>query len=1090
MDHQVLGEELEDALREPVPLPAPLALLRGQLAPPARLTLMLELISLMWHGDAANSQIALYRRVANGLDDPEAAEIGLREVLDPEGPLEHSERLTRLDFSASPSADVQLPPGSVEKVRVYLIQGTVLIRNRSEEPLRVRGSILQKDYFLPLRSTDTIELGGWILEFADFLAFAQGSQQGSAADDYFLTLDNAELSIARSRTRESMARLRFGRFTELELLKDPEKVTLEGMEKQPEVGDTVTLPYHINLITKEGLAFSLDSLRRSGLQSGQRFALPSAHRKVLVSNEAGKLSGSDSLLLTPGLAGSFLLEIEFDAATGSGKIKVLSCARPIMVDGVSVSSGFVGNLENGALLRLSARQALRCRFSDNILDEERNLVRELHVEGVNFAFRRSGRTVDNLSFEVNRGQMLCIIGPSGSGKSTLLEILAGQRKPQKGAVRLNGLSLYDRRKRLAPLISFMPQEEALQANLSVREHLRHACSIRRPHLSRKVIARRVDFVLSELGLSPVGKRLVGNADSKNLSGGERSRLNAGLDLIGGGEIFLFDEPISGLSSKDAEHVITSLRQLARDKIVVTTLHRPSQRVLDNFDLVLLLDRGGRMAYFGPPRHLIDYFKAAQKDLRLPDPGTNGADFAFDILETPSLAGSKQTNGSSPQSTQADDRSRRRFTPEFWQERFENRRVMAQLSLTRATPATGLVTLPMAEDDLPAPEPPRHGWRQKLTILRTHFARSIRSRLRHSGSFYSIWLEAPILAVLVAMTLHASPEGSYEFNDALHLPVYLFLTVTVAMFFGLTNSATEISRDRPILRRERNYQIHPTYYLAAKFVTLMIVLTAQSVTFLGVSHRMLEIRGMLGTHLIWMILTGCCGSAIALMVSSMSRSERTALSSIPLILVPQILLAGALVPFSEMNRGLFINGSEARDRGAEPVPSAIIPLRYAYEGLTVAQATQNPFELRRREFQSQIEALKSKKNLTLEDREGLLKLKRLLTALYVQSAETGAEAKALLASEKDLLTPSDFSETAKPLEEFFVNERLQNQVSLAETLRLDQRQEKEKPTFLAEKKNFFGTMPSTGLYCGIALGTLSLSFLVFAHLFIRRFLNRA
>ena len=751
----------------------------------------------------------------------------------------------------------------------------------------------------------------------------------------------------------------------------------------------------------------------------------------------------------------------------------------------------MGELEDGALLRLSARQALRCRFSENILDEERNLVRELRVEGVNYQFRRSGRTVDNLSFEVSRGQMLCIIGPSGSGKSTLLEIIAGQRKPQKGAVRLNGLSLYERRSRLAPLISFMPQEEALQANLSVREHLRHACAMRRPHLSRRVIARRVDFVLSELGLSPVGDRLVGNADSKNLSGGERSRLNAGLDLIGGGEIFLFDEPISGLSSKDAEHVISSLRRLARDKIVVTTLHRPSQRVLDNFDLVLLLDRGGRMAYFGPPRHLVDYFRAAQRDLSLPDPGTNGADFAFDVLETPAPAGSGRKSGSNGPSARADDRSRRRFSPEFWQERFENRRVMAQLSLTRPAPATGLVTLPMAEDDLPAPEPPRHGWRQKLMILRTHVARSIRSRLRHRGSFYAVWLEAPLLAVLVAMTLHASPEGSYEFSSALHLPVFLFLAVTVAMFFGLTNSATEISRDRPVLRRERNYQIHPTYYLGAKFFTLAGVLTAQSATFLAVSHRILEIRGMLGEHLLWMVLTGCCGTAIALLVSALSRSERTALSAIPLILVPQILLAGALVSFSEMNRGLFINGGAARDRGAEPVPSTIMPLRYAYEGLTVAQATKNPFEEKRRHLQAKIETLKSQENLSPEAKANLQNLKQLLTALYVQGADTGAEARALLADSERLLDTSTYSETARPLEEFFINERLQNLVNLAETLRLDHRQDREKPTFLAEKKNFlFSTVVSTGLYCGMALATMSLSFLLFALFFIRRFLNRA
>jgi len=93
----------------------------------------------------------------------------------------------------------------------------------------------------------------------------------------------------------------------------------------------------------------------------------------------------------------------------------------------------------------------------------------------------------------------------------------------------------------------------------------------------------------ELGLQPLARRRVGSPGEKTISGGERSRLNLGLDLGSPAEIFLFDEPISGLSSKDSEHVAQTLRTLARDKIIVASLHRPGAQVLRLFDKVLLLD---------------------------------------------------------------------------------------------------------------------------------------------------------------------------------------------------------------------------------------------------------------------------------------------------------------------------------------------------------------------------------------------------------------------------------------------------------------------------------------------------------------------
>jgi len=651
------------------------------------------------------------------------------------------------------------------------------------------------------------------------------------------------------------------------------------------------------------------------------------------------------------------------------------------------------------------------------------------VENLNHSFWKGGKAIDSLSFQLERGQMMCIIGPSGSGKSTLLEILAGQRSPKSGHVRLNGLSLYERQSRLSPLISFMPQEDALSEQLSAREHLAHAAAIRRPHLAEHAIQKRVNYLLGELGLDQIGGRRVGSPGSKSLSGGERSRLNAGLDLIGGGEIFLFDEPISGLSSKDAEHVIDALHGFAQDKIVVASLHRPSEKVLEAFDLVLLLDRGGKMAFYGPPKDLVRYFDAASKDLQLPlaeGMTHRGADFVFDVLETPMPR--LHTAG----------KMKRRFPPDFWQERFENQRVIDHLSLSRNSQATGGMEVPTADDQVPAPEPPEHGRRQKWMIFKTHLQRAAKSKFRHRGTFYSIFLEAPLLAGLIAITLRASAEGSYLFHSALHLPSYLFLAVTVAMFFGLTNSATEVLRDRPLLRRERN-----------------------------------------------------CRPALALLISVIAKSERTALSAIPLILVPQILLAGALIPFKEMNRGLFVGADDGRDSGGEPVPSTIMPLRYAFEGSIVSQATENRFEQVRRPLQKDIERLKELKTLNPSEQEQLQKESEELRVIFAAVAPDADRAESILTDplaelERLLALEEAAAESATETEredeelrsvsQFFVNERVENLVELAESSRLDGRRSDRPNIFLAKQKPFLGFTISTQWYCRFFLLTLTLVFL--------------
>ena len=283
---------------------------------------------------------------------------------------------------------------------------------------------------------------------------------------------------------------------------------------------------------------------------------------------------------------------------------------------------------------------------------------------------------------------------------------------------------------------------------------------------------------------------------------------------------------------------------------------------------------------------------------------------FDVLETP-LHGLTGRKGGGA----------RRFPSTFWQGRFEGSQLVSEYARGDIPSRSHLGEIPMSEDHMAVPVRSRkQRWVEWIRLFRTHFHRSLLSKFRNRGTIYSILLESPLLALLIGVTLRSSPEGQYHFDSSLHLPVYLFLSTTIAMFLGLTNSATEILRDSPVLRRERNCRSNVILYVGAKFLALSILATIQCAIYIGIGNSMLNIHGMFFIHLTWMTITALCGTALALLISSLVNSERAALSAVPLLLVPQLLLAGALVSFGEMNRGLFQGGEKGRDEGVEPFPA--------------------------------------------------------------------------------------------------------------------------------------------------------------------------
>jgi ABC-type multidrug transport system ATPase subunit len=213
------------------------------------------------------------------------------------------------------------------------------------------------------------------------------------------------------------------------------------------------------------------------------------------------------------------------------------------------------------------------------------------------------RLLDPISLTVYPSELVALMGPAGSGKTTLLKALNGYTPPASGNVLFNGANLYRYYDLFRQQMGYVPQDDIVHPELTVREALYFSAKLR-TDLSDAEIAKRIDSLLEELGIRDKKNSRIGSPERKVLSGGQRKRVNIAMELITDTPVLFLDEPTSGLSSYDAEGVIELLKRLAHDgKTIITTIHQPSINIFRKFDDLIMISRDsggpGAMAYFGP-----------------------------------------------------------------------------------------------------------------------------------------------------------------------------------------------------------------------------------------------------------------------------------------------------------------------------------------------------------------------------------------------------------------------------------------------------------------------------------------------------------
>mmetsp|Transcript_133402 Transcript_133402/g.231758 ORF Transcript_133402/g.231758 Transcript_133402/m.231758 type:complete len:924 (-) Transcript_133402:138-2909(-) len=262
--------------------------------------------------------------------------------------------------------------------------------------------------------------------------------------------------------------------------------------------------------------------------------------------------------------------------------------------------------------------------------EEKASTLSMQFEQVGLEIPSKGRVLESVTGELKPGRMTAIMGPSGAGKTTFMNVLCGKAGYGKttGQIMINGKQC--KLSEFKPVIGYVPQDDIVHELLTVREQIHFSAQLRNPTGTKsQTLCNIVDDVLAVLQMEHIQRSIVGGVETRGISGGQRKRVNIGLELAAFPTLIFLDEPTSGLDSTTSLAIVRSLKKMTQLGItIVMVIHQPRQSLMTLFDDVLLLGRGGRTVYLGSAHQMSAYFEGLGFKKPLHE---NPADWYCDIV---------------------------------------------------------------------------------------------------------------------------------------------------------------------------------------------------------------------------------------------------------------------------------------------------------------------------------------------------------------------------------------------------------------------------------------------------------------------------
>jgi ABC transport system ATP-binding/permease protein len=540
-------------------------------------------------------------------------------------------------------------------------------------------------------------------------------------------------------------------------------------------------------------------------------------------------------------------------------------------------------LHEGDVVRIGPNQLVLKDGRLQLMSEEGRLRLDAFHLGKTVG-KEKKKILRDVSLSIKPQEFIAVVGGSGAGKSTLVTALCGFKPATEGAVLLNSVDLYRNFDAYRNEMGYVPQDDIIHVDLTVYKALDYAAQLRMPaDTTATEREQRVREVIDELDLKSAADTTI-----RQLSGGQRKRASIGVELLTRPSLFFLDEATSGLDPATESQMMKLLRKLADQGRTIVLITHATKNVMV-CDKVCFLVRGGLLAFYGPPEEALGYF------------GVQDFDEIYEKLES----------GGTPEEWA----QRYLASPQIQEYVVKPLTEVAQswtggngggngAGAGRGTPAPG-VAAPGGSAASGAKVGSTSGWSQ-FRILSSRYLHII---MRDKKTLILLLAIAPVLSAMDFVTWKRDLFDPVT-GSATKVVTMLFMACLVGVLVGTITSVREIVKEDAIYRRERMVCVKVFPYVASKIaVGSIFALYSAFILFLSkvlaVDFSHLSPAGY-AALLFTFILCTFAGLMWGLLVSAVAPTEDRAMLLVILVLVPQFIFSGGMLPVADLGvAGKFI-----------------------------------------------------------------------------------------------------------------------------------------------------------------------------------------
>lgn len=523
---------------------------------------------------------------------------------------------------------------------------------------------------------------------------------------------------------------------------------------------------------------------------------------------------------------------------------------------------------------------------------------KLYINALSLTIKNK-QILKSVSFEAQSGELIGILGKSGSGKTSLLRGISIDL--QEGGSKT---ILAQGSKTNEPIVTYLNQENEFIPYFTVLEHLEQRVEFLQTNKSI------VNKVLSSVQLDKDSAKIAIRSNNRNgdLSGGQKKRLSIALDLLANPDIMLLDEPTSGLASNDSFQLVNLLKSISsQNKIVLATIHQPDFDSFMLFDKILIIDEGGYSIYFGRPDLASDYFRNEvefiDKASMLENDRNPGV--IFNQIEDSVYDIKLQ-------------KEKRRVLPEEWYEMY-----LRTIQPKNRTEPRGS-------------EKKKNERNFSIVSIWNYLKFNFKIDIKNRARFILLMLIPLMIGVSFSFLSRYSLGSEYSYFYNPNIAQWLLLMIITSMFIGLVNSGHEFILLRKYHQSE-NYIINRRQsFFLSKIIKYGIVSVIQTLLIVVPSIIILELRINVVNLFVVLWLINNLGSLLGLVISYVFKNLTTVYLIIPLLIIPQLLLSGSIIKFSEFNKTLSKDGNV-------PIVARMSPTYIAMEALILDFALYSDFQ---------------------------------------------------------------------------------------------------------------------------------------------------